>query len=133
SETFALRESTVPPPRSGNTIETSFPSATTAIKDEVTSGPLEVVRYSPEGSVPMAPELSITFSQPMTELTSQEEAATNVPVKLNPQPPGKWQWVGTKTLMFKPDGKFPMATTYVATVPAGTRAANGKTLATEKS
>lgn len=133
TEEFALRESTLPPPRTGNTIETSFPAAVSAVKETVTSGPLEVVRVSPEGSVPTAPELSVTFSHPMIELTSQEEAATNVPVKLNPQPPGRWQWLGTKTLVFKPDVKFPMATTYVATVPAGTRAANGKTLVTDKS
>ena len=126
AEEFAMRESILPPPRTGNTIETSFPAATTAVKETVTSGPLEVVRYSPEGGVPMAPELSITFSQPMVALTSQEDAATNVPVKLNPQPPGKWRWLGTKTLVFRPDGRFPMATTYIVTVPAGTRAANGK-------
>src|ERR1044072_4361788 len=133
SEEFALRESTRPPPRTGNTIEVSFPAAGTAVKEAVTSGPLEVIRYSPAGSVPAAPELSVTFSQPMIELSSQEEAAANVPVKLNPQPPGKWRWLGTKTLMFRPDGRFPMATTYAVSVPAGTRAANGKTLATGKS
>lgn len=133
AEEFALRENSLPPPRTGNTIETSFPATTTAIKEAVAPGPLQVVRYSPEGGVPLAPELSITFSTPMTALTSQEEAAANVPVKLNPQPPGKWRWLGTKTLVFKPDGRFPMATTYVVTVPAGTRAANGSELTTEKS
>lgn len=80
SEEFAMRESTLPPPRTGNTIEASFPAATTDVKEAVTSGPLEVVRYSPEGSVPMAPELTVTFSQPMIELSSQEDAATNLPV-----------------------------------------------------
>ena len=133
AEEFALRESSLPPPRTGNTIDVSFPAAGAAIEEAVTPGPLQVIRYSPEGSVPAAPELSVTFSQPMVELTSQEEAATNVPVKLNPQPPGKWRWLGTKTLMFRPDGKFPMATTYTVSVPAGTRAPNGKTLATGKS
>lgn len=97
------------------------------------AGPLEVLRYSPEGAVPMAPELSITFSQPMVELTSQDEATINVPVKLNPQPPGKWRWLGTRTLVFTPVDRFPMATTYVVTIPAGTRAANGSALASEKS
>lgn len=81
----------------------------------------------------MAPELSVTFSQPMIALTSQDDAAKTVPVKLNPQPPGKWRWVGTKTLLFQPEVRFPMATTYVVTVPAGTRAANGNILANEKS
>jgi alpha-2-macroglobulin len=91
------------------------------------------VRYSPEGAVPIAPELSVTLSQPMVALTSQDEAATNVPVKLTPQPPGKWRWLGTKTLIFDPQQRFPMATTYVVTVPAGARAANGSMLTTEKS
>ncbi|HEU4768931.1 MAG TPA: Ig-like domain-containing protein, partial [Pyrinomonadaceae bacterium] len=100
---------------------------------DVYVGPLEVLRYSPEGSIPMAPELSVTFSQPMVALTSQEEAAANVPVKLTPEPPGKWRWLGTRTLIFRPDGRFPMSTSYRVTVPAGTRAANGSTLATEKS
>ena len=130
---FALREGSPPPPRTGNTIETSFPAPSSAATDPVTAGPLEVLRYSPEGGVPIAAELTITFSQPMVALTSQDEAAGNVPVKLNPQPPGKWRWLGTKTLIFKPDDRFPMATTYVVTVPAGTRAANGSTLTTEKS
>ena len=129
---FALREGSLPPPRTGNTIQISFPAANNTAIEPVASGPLEVVRYSPEGSVPNAPELSITFSQPMVALTSQEEAATSVPVKLNPQPPGKWRWLGTKTLVFDPADRFPMATNYLVTVPAGTRSANGSRLATEK-
>ena len=64
----------------------------------------------------------------MVSITSQEEAAETVPVKLSPQPPGKWRWVGTKTLLFEPAVRFPMATQYSVTVPAGTRSANGGTL-----
>jgi alpha-2-macroglobulin len=133
SQEFALRERSLPPPRTGNTVDIPFPASAVVSKEEVAAGPLEVVRYSPEGTVPIAPELSVTFSQPMIALTSQDEAVKTVPVKLNPQPPGKWHWVGTKTLLFQPDVRFPMATTYVVTVPAGTRAANGGTLANEKS
>ncbi|HKY45351.1 MAG TPA: alpha-2-macroglobulin family protein [Pyrinomonadaceae bacterium] len=133
SQEFALRDRSLPPPRTGNTIETSFPAPAADANQPVTSGPLEVLRYSPEGSVPIAPELSVTFSQPMIALTSQDEAATNVPVKLTPQPPGKWRWLGTKTLIFDPQDRFPMATTYRVTVPSGTRSANGSTLSNEKS
>src|SRR5688572_25654023 len=129
---FAMREGSLPPPRTGNTVDNSFPAPATATNETVTSSPLEVVRYSPEGSVPLAPELSITFSQPMVVLTSQDEAATSVPVKLNPQPPGRWRWLGTKTLIFQPEGRFPMSTSYAVSVPAGTRAANGSTLTAEK-
>jgi len=133
TQEFALREASLPPPRTGNTIETAFPASDAVANEPVAAGPLEVLRYSPAGAVPTAPELSITFSQPMVALTSQAEAATNVPVKLSPQPSGKWRWLGTRTLIFQPDGKFPMATTYSVTVPAGTRAENGSPLATEKS
>ncbi len=131
-QSFAMREGSLPPPRTGNTINVSFPAPATVATEPVATGPLEVVRYSPEGAVPLAPELSITFSQPMVTLTSQTEAAANVPVTLNPQPPGKWRWLGTKTLIFQPDGRFPMATSYTVTVPAGTRAANGAALTSEK-
>jgi hypothetical protein len=38
----------------------------------------------PEGDVPLAPQLSVTFSQPMVAVTSVDDlAAQDVPVKLN--------------------------------------------------
>ncbi|MEJ5200440.1 MAG: Ig-like domain-containing protein, partial [Anaerolineae bacterium] len=57
-------------------------------------------------------------------------AAGATPVKLSPMPAGKWRWVGTKTLMFEPSGRFPMATKYTVEIPAGTKSAAGGTLAT---
>jgi len=91
---------------------------------------LEVLRYAPEGDVPLAPYLSVTFNQPMVPLTSlQDLAARDVPVKLSPQPAGKWRWVGTKTLFFEPRNRFPMATKYTVEVPAGIVSATGSKLA----
>jgi uncharacterized protein YfaS (alpha-2-macroglobulin family) len=130
---FALRERSLPPPRTGKTINVSFPSSEPQPTPATTTGPLEVLRIAPEGDVPLAPQLSITFSQAMVAVTSNDDlAAQDVPVKLTPQPPGKWRWVGTKTLLFVPDGRFPMATQYTASVAAGTKSANGGTLATGK-
>ena len=84
----------------------------------------------PEGDVPLAPHLSITFSQPMVALDSHAGLSREaVPARLSPQPPGEWRWVGTRTLVFEPEGRFPMATDYRVEVPAGTRAATGGTLA----
>ena len=132
--TFALRDKSLPPPRTGVTLLQPFPAANALARPEQkTGGKLEVVRYSPEGEVPIAPNLSITFSEPMVAVTSQEEAAQNVPVKLSPEPPGKWHWIGTRTLLFEPDARFPMATQYSVTVPAGTKSANGATLGQTKS
>ncbi|HSD67520.1 MAG TPA: alpha-2-macroglobulin family protein, partial [Vicinamibacteria bacterium] len=38
------------------------------------------------------------------------------------------RWVGTRTLVFEPDGRFPMATDFRVEVPAATRSATGGTL-----
>lgn len=136
-EDFRFRTGSMPPPRTGQTINVKFPQPETGPgPDPGSGGPLSVVRFQPTGAVPLAPQLSVTFSQPMVAVTSQEAAAQNVPVKLSPQPAGKWRWIGTKTLLFDADvagGRFPMATEFRATVPAGTRSANGGTLAAEKS
>jgi uncharacterized protein YfaS (alpha-2-macroglobulin family) len=130
---FALRERSLPPPRTGKIIDVSFPPPEQAAVPETSAGPLEVLRYMPEGDVPLAPQLSVTFSQPMVAVTSQEElSAQDVPVRLTPQPAGRWRWVGTKTLLFVPEGRFPMATQYSVTVPAGTRSATGGTLAADR-
>lgn len=130
---FASRQQSLPPPRAGVTVMQPFPAANEVVPPKSpTVGPLEVIRYSPEGDVPIAPSLSITFSQPMIAVTSQEEAAKNVPVKLAPEPPGKWRWIGAQTLLFEPDVRFPMATQFSVSVPAGTKSVNGGTLSNAK-
>ena len=131
---FAMRERSLPAPRTGRVINASFPAADEQrLADASSAGPLEVLRHAPEGEIPLAPQLSVTFSQPMVAVTSYAELeAADVPVRLTPQPAGKWRWVGTKTLLFVPDGRFPMATEYRVSVPAGTKSANGGALAAAK-
>ena len=129
-QAFALPAESLPPPRPGNTIQEPFPPAATPAPPEQAAGPLAVLRYAPEGDVPLAPYLSVTFNQPMVALTGLADlAAQEVPVKISPEPPGQWRWVGTKTLLFQPDLRFPMATVYTAEVPAGTASASGSKLA----
>jgi alpha-2-macroglobulin len=132
---FNLRDRSLPAPRAGHTVAAAFPPAEKRdAPDRATTGPLEVVRYSPEGDVPLAPQLSVTFSQPMIAVTSHKDALSeSVPVRLTPRPSGKWRWVGTKTLLFEPEGRFPMATAYIAEVPAGTKSASGAVFAASKS
>ncbi|HVF45982.1 MAG TPA: MG2 domain-containing protein, partial [Pyrinomonadaceae bacterium] len=127
---FAKRIGTLPAPKTGNRIPVKFPAGDQrgTPKVDTVGKTLEVVRYSPEGEVPLAPDLSVTFSQPMVAVTSQEEAAKFAPVELSPQVEGKWRWLGTKTLMFDTTKRFPMATRFTARVPAGTRSATGEAL-----
>ena len=133
---FAVRATSLPAPRTGVTVLDTFPPPATPTPPEPAAGPVELLRYAPQGDVPLAPYLSVTFNQPMVALTGlQDLAAGRVPVKLSPEPPGHWRWVGTKTLMFEPgslagagSGRFPMATEYTVEIPAGTASATGGTL-----
>ncbi len=132
---FALREKSLPPPRTGKTVEAAFPPASSRdATAPAASGPLEVLRFAPEGDVPLAAQLSVTFSQPMVAVTSHADAtASGVPVRLTPQPQGRWRWVGAKTLLFEADGHLPMATDYQVEVVKGTESATGASLAATRS
>lgn len=126
---FALRPGSLPPPKTGNIIPIKFPSADQQIRVPNVSkaSALEIIRFSPEGNAPLVSEMSVTFSQPMVAVASQAQAAgESVPVRLTPAGlKGKWRWLGTSTLIFDAEGRFPMATKFVATVPAGTKSAFG--------
>ncbi len=133
-QAYALPSESLPPPRPGVEVELPFPPAETLPAIEVESGPVEVVRFSPEGDVPLVPRLSVTFNQPMVALTSHAELEQqDVPVKMSPDVPGHWRWVGTKTLFFEADvegiDRFPMATEFTVEIPAGVESATGTTLA----
>ena len=126
---FAKRAGTLPPPKTGAKVPVKFPSDEQRGTPKINVGDtLEVIRYSPEGEVSLAPDLSVTFSEPMVAVTSQEQAAQTVPVQVSPLPEGNWRWLGTKTLMFDTKSRFPMATKFTARVPAGTKGANGQVL-----
>ena len=126
---FAKREGSLAAPKTGKKIPVKFPSDE-SLRPPVgaDSRDLNVLRFSPEGEVSLAPDLSVSFSHPMVSVTSQDGAAQTKPVTLTPSAEGKWRWLGTKTLMFDTKTRFRMATKYTATVPSGTKSATGQTL-----
>ncbi len=132
---FKLAQEPIPPPRTGETIQQAFPPAQQVIQPgPVSAGPLEVLRYAPEGEIPLAPFVSVTFNQPMVPLTTLAQLAeSDVPVKIDPSLPGTWRWMGARTLTFEYDSelidRLPKATEYRATIPAGTKSQSGEVLA----
>ncbi len=140
------------PPVVGDTLDAPFPPAPDApsVPDAVGDGPLEVLRFQPDGDVDIAPFIALTFNEPMVELATLEQLdAADVPVEVTPDIAdtagidGRWRWIGTRTLRFEvtPTGddadgndgldRLPAATEYTVTVPAGTESANGAELADE--
>ncbi len=134
-EQVRLPDQSLPPPRPGEEVELPFPPPEADTQPDIQADePLAALRFSPQGSVPLAPQLSVTFNLPMVPLTSHQElAGEDIPIELSPAVPGHWRWVGTKTLLFEADvdgvDRMPMATEFSATIPAGTEAANGRKLA----
>ncbi len=123
---FALRPASLPAPKTGRRIQQDFPPTQKMAPAAVEKKPVEVLRYGPEGDVQLAPNLSVTFNQSMVELSSTA-SPTSVPVKLTPETPGEWRWVGTQTLVFQPKTRLPMATEFRAEV-AQAQAPNGSSL-----
>lgn len=125
----------LPPPRPGQTLTEQFPPTETAASPQPgASGPLEVLRFAPQGEIPIAPFVSVTFNQAMVPLTSLAGLAEkDVPVLIEPALPGTWRWLGTKTLTFEYDSdlidRLPMSTEYRVTIPAGTKSLSGAELA----
>ncbi|TVP76712.1 MAG: hypothetical protein EA352_05125 [Gemmatimonadales bacterium] len=128
-----LRPASEPPPRTGAVQMGEFPAPEDRGPPAVESpdGPLTVLRASPDGPVPIAGQLSVTFDRPMVAVGSHDDAVLeSTPVRLSPQVPGAWRWVGTRTLVFEPEApRLPMATEFTARIDAGTRAADGTEMA----
>jgi len=111
---FSLRDSSLPVPRPGKTILTTFPPRVSSkAPDNQPEGPLEVVRVAPEGDIPIAANVSITFSQAMVPLATHADLELEaLPVTMEPQIEGRWRWLGTKTLVFDKGIRLPGATNY---------------------
>jgi len=132
ADSFAFPAETPPPPRAGRTFLTAFPPPDAVRRPgsaTLAPAPLQVTRRGPEGRAGPAAGVVVAFSQPMVPLSSvQEVAARAVPVRLTPQPPGRWRWIDVRTLRFEPEGRLPMATEFTVEVPAGTVSAAGRRL-----
>ncbi len=131
-EDWALRSKSQPPPRTGETIAVPFPPPN-QVAPPTATGPaagaaLKVERFAPEGDVPVAPSVQVTFSLPMVSVKDAAKGARGVPLTIEPTPPGTWEWVGTKTAFFRSGERLPAATHYTVTIPATTKSATGAAL-----
>jgi len=91
-------------------------------------GPFRVVFSGPQGEAATGAELSVVFSRPLRALELAGSEAPP-PIETTPKLEGRWQWVGTRALVFVPKtGRLPGATQITVEVPAGTRALDGAPL-----
>eukprot|EP01080_Neovahlkampfia_damariscottae_P007433 gene7433-11756_t len=130
---FFKRDETVKPPETTEKIQLqtfppkeSFEPPKIEKETEEEEKELIVERYLPEGKIPMASYLSVTFNSPMIKLgTIEEIEKQKIPVELSPKCEGRWRWIGTKTLYFEPTFRFNKSTIYTAKISAETKSATG--------
>ncbi len=132
---LALRPDSEPPPRTGVTLVDEFPppQERRLPEIEIPEGRPQLVRYAPEGEVPLAGQISLTFDRPMVAVTAHADTlAEQIPIRIEPEIPGGWRWVGVRTLVFEPDApRLPMATRFEVVVDAGLESADGQALGQE--
>jgi uncharacterized protein YfaS (alpha-2-macroglobulin family) len=87
---------------------------------------LSVLSAAPAGPAQpgAAPDaVVVAFDQPMVALASPADMGRACPLKLTPSLPGRCRWRGTQVLAFEPEKPFPVAASFKAEIPAGTRSA----------
>ncbi|MCB0991760.1 MAG: hypothetical protein KDB16_12320, partial [Acidimicrobiales bacterium] len=131
---FERPAETLAPPLVAENIEQTFPPAgTSSDTPDVPEGPLQVLRYTPEGAVDIAPFITVVFNQPMVPVATLDQLDdVEVPISIEPAIEGKWQWIGTNIARFDHTSdvvdRLPMATSYTVTIPAGTTSQTGGAL-----
>ncbi len=96
------------------------------------TGGLRVVSTAPlgqTGSLGETQSVVAIFDRPMVALEALPEEKGPAVLEFEPRRSGKTRWLGSKTLTFTPDERFPCATEVNVTIPAGTRALDGSSLA----
>ena len=130
---FALREKSQPPPQTGNVDQGAVPAAA----DLADAAGRRATRARSSRCCASRPRArcrsrrtcrSRSTSRWWRSPRTPTRVAQGVPVKLSPQPKGKWRWIGSKTILFDPEVRFPEATEYTVEIPAGTKSASGAVL-----
>jgi alpha-2-macroglobulin len=124
------------PAQVGEIVELPFPPPISAEPppgaSEQPSGPLEVLRYGPDGDQTLVEAIRVSFNHPMVPLASIEALRQQpAPLTIEPAVEGEFRWLGTRTVAFYPSGRLPYSTDYTVTIPAKTASTFATELAKE--
>ncbi len=96
-----------------------------------TDGDLHVTFVSPKGQTSSSRETDsvvIMFDKAMIPLEALSQKQDISLLSLEPSFPGKYRWLGVKTLAFSPEKRLPFSTEFRAKIPAGTKSLDGSVL-----
>lgn len=128
-EKFSVREKSLEPPTIEKTVLQQFPPKSDSSVPKVEVNELSVLRHFPDGKVPIAPQLNISFNLPMIAFGTLEQIEKQkVDIEIEPKVEGRFRWIGTKTVVFEPKSRFPQATKFTVKIPKGTKSQSGAEL-----
>lgn len=105
------------------------PATAAQIKElQKTAGDLAITFFSPKGPATAPQNVTVSFNQPMVPLSAPGEVVKQTPVEITPALPGRFRWLGSKTLVFHPDHGFPGATQFTVTVAKTAESLLGRAL-----
>lgn len=99
-------------------------------------GELRILHVSPEGPTAASSEsgeILVVFDRPMAPLAPLPLSENTDFLRFSPPVPGRYRWMGTRTVSFTPKGPLPFASEFKVAVPAGTRSLDGYALRDDRS
>ena len=90
---------------------------------------LSVAGFIPRGEVQRLVKAVVRFDRPMVELGVGQVTQDKAPLSVSPALKGEYRWLDPQTLAFIPLTPLTGATRLLLSVPAGVKAADGKSLA----
>lgn len=100
--------------------------------DAPTSGPLEIIRVTPEGEdVPAGKQVVIQFNRAVVPIGKMDRTSAELPIIITPALKCDWRWINTSALACNLPDEAPLtpATQYSVEVKPGIKAEDGATIA----
>ena len=103
--------------------------------DNPESKTLQITAARPTGEVRNPVEITVKFNQPMVALgdVSARKEGLEKWVRITPELKGDFHWLGSDTLVWRPEERFPFSTSYNVKIMEGFASVSGKTLSEDYS
>ncbi|MBI5494779.1 MAG: Ig-like domain-containing protein [Deltaproteobacteria bacterium] len=89
------------------------------------TGPLAVLAIGPRGEVTGPVQVFATFDKPVTRLGEMDDARAHEFLRVTPEKPGQYRFLGTQTVIFEFTGDAPRSSEFTAEVPLTARSVDG--------
>ncbi len=125
---FKRRDESLPPPLTGDDIDGDWPpDLSDPAAQPAPDGPLTVQAFRPTGEVRPPFQVALAFDRPVVEVGAVGTQDISK-FEISPEIDGRWRWLGTQTVVFEPEDRWPMATEFEIAAGQGLQSIDGARL-----